>query len=121
VGDPRQQLGIAAEEAVADHLAAHGWRVLARRWRCRFGELDLACIDTESVLVGVEVRARRSSRAGSPVESIDRRRLHRLRSALVDFATTHEISFQALRVDLAAVEFTDAGWRVTIHAAIDAW
>jgi hypothetical protein len=55
------------------------------------------------------------------VESIDRQRLHRLRSALVDFATTHEISFQALRVDLAAVEFTDAGWRVTIHAAIDAW
>jgi putative endonuclease len=114
-------LGVAAEEAVAGHFAARGWRVLARRWRCRFGELDLVCIDTEGVLVGVEVRARRSSRAGSPLESIDRRRLHRLRSSLVDFASTNEISARALRVDLAAVEFTEAGWRVTIHAAVDAW
>jgi putative endonuclease len=121
LGDPRHQLGIAAEEAVAGHLAAHGWLVLAQRWRCRFGELDLACIDREGALVGVEVRARRSSRAGSPVESIDRQRLHRLRSALVDFATTNEISARAFRVDLAAVEFAEAGWRVTIHAAIDAW
>jgi putative endonuclease len=114
-------LGVAAEEAVAYHLTAHGWRVLVRRWRCPFGELDLACFDSEGVLVGVEVRARRSSRAGSPLESIDRRRLHRLRSSLVDFATTHEISPRALRVDLAAVAFTEFGWRVTIHAAVDAW
>ena len=121
MGDPRHQLGIAAEEAVADKLAARGWLVLARRWRCRFGELDLACIDAEGVLVGVEVRARRSPRAGSPLESIDRRRLHRLRSALVDFAATHEISARALRVDLAAVEFTSGGWRVMMHAAVDAW
>ena len=121
MGDPRHRLGVAAEEAVAGHLAAHGWRVLARRWRCSFGELDLACLDAAGVLVGVEVRARRSSRAGSPTESIDKRRLHRLRSSLVEFAATHEISAPSLRVDLAGVEFIDGGWGVTMHPAVDAW
>jgi putative endonuclease len=121
VGDPRHQLGIAAEAVVADHLEAQGWQILARRWRCSFGEIDLACLNARGVLVGVEVRARRSSRAGSPVESVDRRRLQRLRSTLVEFAARHAVLPRDLRVDLAAVEFVDGEWRVTMHAAVDAW
>lgn len=121
MGDPRHQLGIVAEAAVADHLEARGWQILARRWRCSLGEIDLACLDAQGVLIGVEVRARRSSRAGSPLESVDRRRLHRLRSTLVEFASRHAVRSRELRVDLAAVEFIDGEWRVTMHAAVDAW
>ncbi|WP_421658596.1 YraN family protein [Leptothermofonsia sp. ETS-13] len=34
-------LGALGEELVAQWLQEHGWRLLERRWHCRWGELDL--------------------------------------------------------------------------------
>lgn len=72
IGSPRtpaQARGAAAEALAAEHLAAHGLRILARNVRCRGGELDLICLD-RGQLVFVEVRLRRSARFGGAGESI---------------------------------------------------
>lgn len=66
---PAQARGAAAEALAAEHLAAHGLRILARNVRCRGGELDLICLD-RGQLVFVEVRLRRSTRFGGAGESI---------------------------------------------------
>ncbi len=34
-------MGALGEEAIARWLVAHGWAIVARRWHCRWGELDL--------------------------------------------------------------------------------
>jgi putative endonuclease len=34
-------IGILGEDFVADWLQAQGWTILHRRWRCRWGELDI--------------------------------------------------------------------------------
>jgi len=61
--------GIAAEELAARYLATQGLRVVARNYRCRFGEIDLIAKDGEA-LVFVEVRLRRNSRFGGALASI---------------------------------------------------
>ena len=61
--------GIAAEELAARYLATQGLRVVARNFRCRFGEIDLIAKDGDA-LVFVEVRLRRSSRFGGAPASI---------------------------------------------------
>lgn len=61
--------GVAAEELAARYLAAQGLRVIARNYRCRFGEIDLIAKDGEA-LVFVEVRLRRSGRFGGALASI---------------------------------------------------
>lgn len=66
---PAQARGAAAEALAAEHLAAHGLRILARNVRCRGGEVDLICAD-RSHLVFVEVRLRSNSRFGGAAESI---------------------------------------------------
>jgi putative endonuclease len=123
VPDPRHALGERAEAAVAAWLATRGWTLLARRWRCPEGELDLVAWDPERVLVAVEVKLRRTSRAGSALESIDRRRLVRLRAALGRFAATARVSIpNGLRVDLAALRAREDGaWLLSHHRGIDAW
>ena len=83
--DPRHALGQRAEAAVAAWLETRGWTILARRWRCPEGELDLVAHDPDGVLVGIEVKVRRTGRAGDPLESINRHRLLRLRKALGRF------------------------------------
>jgi Holliday junction resolvase-like predicted endonuclease len=103
--DPRHALGLAAEAATADWLARAGWAVLARRARARgAGEIDVVALDPLRTLVAIEVRARRSSRAGSPEATIDGRRVARLRRSLVTFAAEHAITHAGLRVDLVSAE-----------------
>ena len=121
--NPRHLLGERAEEAAARWLATCGWTILARRWRCPAGEIDVVARDPQLVLVAVEVKVRRTGRAGSASESIDRRRLRRLRAALGRFvADAGTPIHDGLRVDLVSLREGDGGgWRLSHHRGIDAW
>ena len=123
MSDPRRLRGLAAESLVAAWLAECGWTLLARNWRAPEGELDLVCRDPLGTLVGVEVKCRTSERAGSPLESVDRRRIGRLRRALARYASTSQGDHRAgLRIDLVTVTpGRDHGWRLGRLGGIDAW
>ena len=123
MADPRHLLGLRAEEAVAVWLTGQGWQVLARRWRCARGELDLVCRDEAGTLVGIEVKCRRTPRAGTPADGVDRRRVARLRSALVAFQAQTFEPAPALRIDLVtAIPLAgESGWRLVRLPTIDAW
>jgi putative endonuclease len=117
MGDPRHDLGLAAEEAVAAWLTGAGWKVVGRRVRSPSGgEVDLIALDPASILVGVEIRARRTARTGSGTESIDARRVARLGRTLATFAAAAETCHRGMRLDVVRVapEPGIAGrWRVT--------
>jgi putative endonuclease len=120
--DPRHELGRRAEGAVAEWLTGEGWRILDRRWRGSRGELDLVCLDLRGVLVGVEVKLRRSERAGGGAESVNRRRVGRLRAALAAYAARGTIRHRGIRLDLVTLAPDGAGcWRLRRLAGIDAW
>jgi putative endonuclease len=103
MADPRHDLGRAAEQAVAKWLASQQWQILASRYRSAEGEVDLVTLDPGRCLVGVEVRLRRSGRAGEPFASVQPRHLRRVGSALTTFARTEAIPHVGVRVDLVAV------------------
>lgn len=121
--DPRRRLGQTAERLVAAWLTDTGWTVLARNWRCPDGELDLVCRDPQGTLVGVEVKCRTTGRSGSAMQSVDRRRIGRLRRALVRYAlTSTDRSPGGLRIDLVSVTPGNAGtWRLGRFGGVDAW
>ena len=121
--NPPHALGARAEDVATAWLASRGWTILARRWRCPQGELDIVARDPELMLVAVEVKGRRTSHTGGPLESVDRRRLARLRSALGRFAAESRLPMGGgWRVDVVAVRRGDDGrWRLSHHPGIDAW
>lgn len=77
-GDGRVATARAGEDAAAAFLRARGWTLLARNFRTRHGELDIVADDGRA-LVFVEVKARRSVRAGLPQEAVDRDKRGRVR------------------------------------------
>lgn len=104
MGDPRHDLGRAAEGAVAAWLEQSGWRVLGQRVRsANGGEVDVVALDPGDVIVGIEVRARRSRRAGTGLESIDARRTARMARTLAWFAATAPTRHRGLRLDVVTV------------------
>lgn len=105
--DDRRGLGRWGEDLAAGALAAKGYELLARNWRCPRGELDLVARQGEC-LVLVEVRTRRGLEYGSPEESITTAKQARL-AALAE-AYVQAVSWPGdWRVDVVAVEADERG------------
>lgn len=116
MGDPRHDLGVAAEGAVAAWLEESGWRLVGRRVRSPGGgEVDVVALDPDGVLVAIEVRARQTARAGVGTESIDGRRAARIGRTLASIAAGSRVGHRGLRIDLVSVmrePGTNAHWRL---------
>jgi putative endonuclease len=99
----RRALGAQGEQQVADWYEAHGYRVLARNWRCKAGEIDLIVARGRSV-VFCEVKARSSDAFGVPAEAVGRTkqmRLRRLAATWLDTAAPWPAA--GIRFDVASV------------------
>jgi putative endonuclease len=94
-------LGISAESRAAAWLIAHGYRILARRWRCRMGEIDIIAA-RRRLLVFVEVKARAD--LDDAAESITERQKQRIAAAAEIWLAAnpnpaiHDIRFDAILV-----------------------
>jgi putative endonuclease len=109
VGDHRRKLGDFGEQAAAAHLSRQGMRVLARKWRCPEGELDLVLQDGPT-LVFAEVRTRRASGSGSPEESVGAAKRARLVTLAYRYCAAHSLDEQTpWRIDVVAVEIDQRG------------
>lgn len=57
------------EDLACDYLARKGYKIIERNFRKKYQEIDIIAI-SDSTLVFVEVKTRRSDSFGSPFESI---------------------------------------------------
>ena len=80
-------LGQTAESHAAALLKTHGLKLLARNWRCRFGEIDLVMQDGPT-LVFVEVRLRSRSDFGGAAASVTPAKQKRLLAAARQYLGT---------------------------------
>ena len=80
--------GDAAEALAAAFLEARGLSIVARNYRCRFGEIDLIA-KSGGTLVFVEVRARTSDAFGGAAGSITRAKRRRLVAAARHYLARH--------------------------------
>jgi putative endonuclease len=76
--DPRHSLGQLGEQLAAEHLERLGYRVVARNYRTRFGELDLVVTD-DYVIVFCEVKTRRAG-SGDPWQNLGEAKRRQVRS-----------------------------------------
>ncbi|MBO5763155.1 MAG: YraN family protein [Lentisphaeria bacterium] len=70
------RLGRRGENAACRLLRSYGWEILARNWRCRYGELDLVARDG-AVIVFVEVKTRHYRPDRRPSDNLSLRQYRR--------------------------------------------
>jgi len=103
----RKALGRLGEELTARALAARGYRIRERNWRCPAGELDIVAEDGD-VLAFVEVKTRRGRKFGTPEEAVTPAK----QAKLIELAATYvqDSGWPGdWRIDVAAVELTPDG------------
>lgn len=96
-------VGDRGEDLACEHLESLGWEVLERNWRCREGELDVVAVDPTGELVFCEVKTRRSTRCGLPVEAVGHEKAHRLRRLAWAWLAEHGRRQEGFRVDVIGV------------------
>ncbi len=67
--DERQKRGLAAEQQAMRYLQSRGWVIAAHRFRVGHTEIDLVA-RRGPLVVFVEVKARRGTAFGSPLEAV---------------------------------------------------
>lgn len=104
----RAKLGGAGERLAAGWLEARGFRVLARNWRCAYGELDVIAEDGGE-LVFVEVKTRRGVAHGAPEEAITASKRAHLIAAAQMYLMEHQSEMLPCRIDVVAVQLDGQG------------
>lgn len=99
----KQVLGHAGEDVACRELERRGYSILARRYRTRFGEIDIVASDAGTT-VFVEVKARRGSRFGLAMESIPVWKRRRIGAMALDYLAWTGRLNTPCRFDVVAID-----------------
>jgi len=102
-------IGQQAEDKAARFLEKRGLLVLARNFRCRGGEIDLICRDSNT-LVFVEVRMRRNADFGGAGASITLTKQRRLILAAQHYLLANAKANGDCRFDCVLLEGETIEW-----------
>jgi len=98
----KQAFGELGERIAERWLRLRGWRVVQRRFRSGHRDIDLV-VERDGLVAFVEVKARRGSRFGDPVEAVNWKKQRELgRSARV-WIDRHGRAPEAYRFDVIGV------------------
>lgn len=97
-------LGQVGEDFACHELTKRGWRILDRNWRSRYGELDIVALDTDDVLVFVEVKTRRGHAHGTPQEAVTLHKQIAMRRTSCLWMRERKPGMRRLRYDVVAID-----------------
>ena len=98
---PKGQRGRDAENVALEYLLGRGLKLITKNYHSRSGEIDLIMEDNET-LVFVEVRYRKTSKFGSPLESITQYKQNHLIQCATHYLTTRRIN-RPTRFDVVGI------------------
>jgi putative endonuclease len=98
----KDALGRFGEDLAVEFLRREGMTVLDRNWRCATGELDIVARDGATLVV-CEVKTRRTTHYGTPVEAVGPRKLRRLRELAMRWLDARELHVPQVRIDVVGI------------------
>jgi putative endonuclease len=103
----QQQFGKKSERLAAEYLKLKGYRIIETNYRCPVGEIDIIARE-KGTLVFVEVKARRSSRFGSPKGAVTPAKQRKISMAALDYLKRSGQDDARARFDVVAID-TETG------------
>ncbi len=105
-GVDKHDLGRLGEDLAERFLRARCCVIVARNYRCAYGEIDLV-VEDHHTLVFVEVRSHTSPLFGDPLESVTLRKQRQIAKAASHYVLRHRIENRPLRFDVIGIQWRD--------------
>ncbi len=99
----RNEIGAHGEQLAVEHLQRLGLRIVARNWRCRYGELDVIAAEGADTLVFVEVKTRTGDGFGGVAEAVTPQKVRRIRRLAGLWLAGQESGWSQIRIDVIGV------------------
>lgn len=110
----RQRLGEEGEAGACAELERLGYRVIARRYRSRFGEIDIVA-DEGGTVVFVEVKTKTDDSFGDPVEAVTPQKQRQIIAMGEEYATYRCPPNTPCRFDVVAIDRSVIPARITVY------
>lgn len=115
----RELLWRGSEEAAWKAYRLRGYRLVARNWHCRLGEIDLI-VARGGLVAFCEVKSRTSSTLGGPHEAVTPAKQRKVRALAEVFIGISTVGAARYRFDVASVMIAPDG-RADVHIFEDAF
>lgn len=113
--------GSLGEHFARGYLQRTGFIIKYAPFRCRAGEIDIVATEGDT-LVFIEVKSRRTSQFGHPVEAVNVQKQRRIiRVARHFLATVHHIAYRFCRFDVLGIMQGSSGSSPTVTHIRDAF
>jgi putative endonuclease len=112
--DRRQSLGVLGENLACAELQRRGYAILERRYRTRFGEIDIIARDGKTIVL-VEVKARLTDDFGGAAAAVTAWKQRRVAAMAVDYLARHRLHDCPCRFDVVAIDIDSTGPRITVY------
>ena len=101
--DARQTLGILGENLACAALEARGYAIIARRYRTKFGELDIIARDGDMTVL-VEVKTRAGDDFGGGAAAVTRAKQRKVIWMATDYLSRFGLHDRPCRFDVVTVD-----------------
>jgi putative endonuclease len=112
--DGRQSLGKMGENLACVELARRGYAILERRYRTRYGEIDIIARSGRT-LVFVEVKARAGDKYGGGGAAVTPCKQQRIVRMATDFLARRHLLDEPCRFDVVTVDFEGGHPRIEVY------
>lgn len=98
----RISLGKLGENLAVTYLKKHRLKIIKQNYRQKTGEIDIIAREKKT-LVFVEVKTRRSTRYGQPLEAVTPKKQAQISRVALDYITRNKLSDQPVRFDVISI------------------
>lgn len=109
-----QSFGFRGEDTAVTFLEKKGYKIVARNFRTRNGEIDIIAT-SKQILVFIEVKTRLSTQFGTPFEAITPWKLRALIRTAEFYKATHMKLPEQMRIDAIAITLEPDGTVIAIE------
>ena len=112
--DERLSLGKLGEDLACAELSRHGYEILARRYRTKYGEIDIVARDGATIVI-VEVKTRDGRMFGEGAEAVTGYKQRRLFRMGTDYLLRRKLADQPCRFDVVDVNIEGGVPRIEVY------
>ena len=98
----RARFGQWGEDEACRYLIAHGYKIIARNYRCNFGEIDIIA-DKKNELTFIEVKSRQTLKFGLPAEAVTKTKQAKIHHTAFDYLQKNSIRYEMICFDVIEI------------------
>jgi putative endonuclease len=99
-------LGVKGEDIAEKYLKKKSYRIVARNFRCRLGEIDIIALDGKS-LVFIEVKTRTNQKYGRPCEAVNALKIRHIMRTAACYTALSQCRYEDIRIDVIEILMQD--------------